>query len=442
MAVSSIALIGMQWGDEGKGKLIDALAPHADFVVRYQGGHNAGHTVIFYEDKKNETQKESVLHKLILHLLPCGVAHSNTQCVIANGVVIYLPALYEEINKIQKMGYDILTRLSISHYCSLILPSHIALDKAVEGQKEKSYNIGTTCRGIGPAYEDHYARRAIKLKDIESYDFEPRLKSILDYHSYLLGYYNVFKKFDHTKIIAQIYEIYNEIKHTIVDTTDLLQNAVKNNRKIIWEGAQGCGLDVHHGTYPFVTSSATNIGGIFSGSGISHKNIQAVIGVVKGYATRVGGGPFATELKDHDGKKLQELGNEFGSTTGRPRRCGWLDLQYLKRAVQINGVDGLFVTKLDVLGNFDEIKLYVGANERNKQIKAHSQLEYETMPGWMGNDISKIRDYTQLPDLLRSFIERIETLTQVPVWGLSVGPSREQLIIRQDKCPSLQAWVF
>ena len=458
MVISRLALLGMQWGDEGKGKLIDVLAERADFVVRYQGGHNAGHTVIFYEDEQdaNIGGPTNIPRKMVLHLLPCGVAHKNAHCVIANGVILSLPALQEEIRKIHGVGYDILPRLSISRDCSLVLPSHIALDKMAEAKLSKSNkSIGTTCRGIGPAYEDHYARRAIKLKDVAAPNFDERLKSLLDYHNFLLrNYYGGGDScsFDYKEVGDEMRDIYQKIKPTIKDTVALLQSAVENNKKIIWEGAQGCGLDVNHGTYPFVTSSATCIGGLFTGSGVSHKSVEQVVGIVKAYATRVGEGPFATELNDADGKMLQEKGNEFGSTTGRPRRCGWLDLEYLKRSVQLNGVDGIFLTKADVLDGFTNIKLRMGERMGGKQ--EHSQNkhgatseqnlddeEYESMPGWQ-QDISKIREYEELPAALKNFVCRIECEIGVPVWGVSVGAQRSQLIVRQDKCPQLKGWLF
>ena len=436
MVISRLALLGMQWGDEGKGKLIDVLAERADFVVRYQGGHNAGHTVIFSEDGQdaNIGGPTNIPRKMVLHLLPCGVAHKNTHCVIANGVILSLPALQEEIRNIHGIGYDILPRLSISQDCSLVLPSHIALDKMAEAKLSKSNkSIGTTCRGIGPAYEDHYARRAIKLKDVAASNFDERLESLLDYHNFLLcNYYGGgdSSSFDYQKVGDEMRDIYQKIKPAVKDTVALLQSAVENNKKIIWEGAQGCGLDVNHGTYPFVTSSATCIGGLFTGSGVSHKSVEQVVGITKAYATRVGEGPFATELNDADGKMLQDKGNEFGSTTGRPRRCGWLDLEYLKRSVKLNGVDGIFLTKADVLDGFTNIKFRVGDDN-----------QYESMSGWQ-QDISNIQEYEELPAELKNFVHRIESEIGIPVWGVSVGAQRSQLIVRQDKCPQLKGWLF
>ncbi len=436
MVISRLALLGMQWGDEGKGKLIDVLAERADFVVRYQGGHNAGHTVIFSEDEQdaNVGGPTNIPRKMVLHLLPCGVAHKNTHCVIANGVILSLPALQEEIRNIDGIGYDILPRLSISQDCSLVLPSHIALDKMAEAKLSKSNkSIGTTRRGIGPAYEDHYARRAIKLKDVASSNLDERLESLLDYHNFLLrNYYDGADtgSFDYKEVGDEMRGIYQKIKPAVKDTVALLQSAVENNKKIIWEGAQGCGLDVNHGTYPFVTSSATCIGGLFTGSGVSHKSVEQVVGITKAYATRVGEGPFATELNDADGKMLQDKGNEFGSTTGRPRRCGWLDLEYLKRSVKLNGVDGIFLTKADVLDGFTNIKFRVGDDNK-----------YESMPGWQ-QDISNIQEYEELPAGLKNFVHRIESEIGIPVWGVSVGAQRSQLIVRQDKCPQLKGWLF
>ena len=422
-----IAILGMQWGDEGKGKLIDALAisSYIDYVVRYQGGHNAGHTVIF-----NDPDKPSMAQKIVLHLLPSAITHPNSRCVIANGVVVYLLALMDEINMVrQTLGDDFSffrQRLFVGKDCPLILPSHIALDKEAERKRSKKA-IGTTCRGIGPAYEDYYARRAIKIDYIKDADFGDRLKELMDYHNFLLARFYNAATLDYHKTYTEITEQYTKLQEMVnfVDTTNLLQLAAADpNKRILFEGAQGCGLDVHHGTYPFVTSSATCVGGIFSGSGVSYRELDEVIGVAKVYTTRVGEGPFPTEIKGPNGKKMREIGREFGSSTGRARRCGWLDAAYLRYAGKLNGVRALILTKMDVMDSFPTIKLCVDYDENGKPA-------YKTLKGWQ-QSTTEINNYEELPEQAKALVTAIEETTRIEVVGLSVGPERSQLIMRRE----------
>lgn len=432
-SIQRIAVLGMQWGDEGKGKFIDALASSTDieYVVRYQGGHNAGHTVVIDQPDKQDSKPQ----KIVLHLLPSAIVHPQTKCVIANGTVVYLPALLKEIDTLlaatsidedEGTALFLKQRLFVSEDCPVILPSHIALDKVAETRRKQEV-IGTTCRGIGPAYEDYYARRAIKLQHIKQDNFANRLQELLDYHNFLLSKFYTTEQLDFQQVLDEMLEQYEQVSRYVnfTDTTAILQDAVAdNNKKILFEGAQGCGLDVHHGTYPFVTSSATCVGGIFSGSGISHRDLDEVVGVTKIYATRVGEGPFATEIAGAVGEKMQQIGDEFGSTTGRPRRCGWLDLVYLKRSVKLNGVGLLFLTKVDVMDSFAVIKLCTSYNADNTPT-------YEEFEGW-NQDTSGLSMYEELPQQLKNIISTIEDNVGAFVVGLSVGPERSKLIMRRE----------
>ena len=416
-----LALIGMQWGDEGKGKLIDALAHQTtiDYVVRYQGGHNAGHTVIF-NDKQGKEQK------LVLHLLPSAVMNPASACVIANGTVVYLPALTEEIAKVTKnlnaSDEELKQRLFISRDCPAILPSHLALDQAAE-KKRANKSIGTTGRGIGPAYEDYYARRGIKLHHFSDTDFGDKLKEVMDYHNFLLSKFYETDTVDYQKTYDELQQQFEQASRTanFVDTAELLQQAVSQaGTKILFEGAQGYGLDVHHGTYPYVTSSTTSIGGVLSGSGVCHKDIDSVLGVTKIYTTRVGEGPFPTELNDAVGEAIQKKGNEFGSTTGRARRCGWLDLAYLRKAVKLNGVEFLFLTKVDVFDELPKINMCLSYNDKGEPV-------YKEYPGWQ-TQTGAVTSYQDLPQQLKDIVSVIEQETGAKVIGLSVGPERTALI--------------
>lgn len=404
-----IALLGLQWGDEGKGKLIDQLAAQADIVVRYQGGHNAGHTVI-HQGKR-----------VVLHLLPSGLLNLNTHCVVAHGVALSLDALVEEMHVLGDKE-ELLSRLVISDSCPLLLPSHIALDRAAERKRKEA--IGTTCRGIGPAYEDYTARRSLQVKDVLNGEFMDKLRFLLDYHNFLLkDYYLSSATFDVAEIAQGLQEKIQFLRPAIKDTVDFLHQSKEEGRRVLLEGAQGCRLDLHQGTYPFVTSSNTSIGGVFIGSGLSPNDIDITIGVTKAYATRVGEGPFLTELSDEESTQLQQKGAEFGATTGRPRRCGWLDLVDLRRTARMNGITALLITKLDVLNDFARIPLCVGYDK--------GRPRYEEIGGWQ-TQLDYREPLDKQPPALRSFIDFIEDYVKIPVLGLSVGARRQEWIVKDE----------
>jgi|TARA_B110000008_G_scaffold207679_1_gene206485 adenylosuccinate synthase len=405
---NGIAILGAQWGDEGKGKIVDLLTEKCDAVVRFQGGHNAGHTLVV--DGKTT----------ILHLVPSGILHDNVKCIIGNGVVLSLDALSEEIEILEKNKINIDRRLLMSDNCPLILPVHIALDKAREKKKGKE-KIGTTGRGIGPAYEDKISRRGLRLGDLsdEKQSLE-KLTELLDYHNYILkNFYDseIFSPIQmHEKLILQ-YEAY---KDCIIDVPEYIEKLFNDNKKIVFEGAQGTLLDIDHGTYPYVTSSNTTVGGIFTGSGAAPKKLDYILAIVKAYTTRVGSGPFMTELFDNNGKILSERGHEVGATTGRERRCGWLDLVSLKRSIIINGFTGICLTKLDVLDAFKIIKVCIEYRDNKPVYK-----EYE---GWV-ESIAGIQDYNDLPSNAKKYIKDIEEFLNVPIDIISNGPGREENIV-------------
>jgi len=404
-----IAILGAQWGDEGKGKIVDLLTEKCDAVVRFQGGHNAGHTLVV----DNKTT--------ILHLVPSGILHDNVKCIIGNGVVLSLDALSEELEILEKNQVRIDGRLLISDNCPLILPVHIALDKARE-IKKGSDKIGTTGRGIGPAYEDKVSRRGLRLGDLSNPEVSlNKLEELLDYHNFVLkNYYNA-STFNANKMHEKLLMQYEVHKEHVIDVPEYVENLFISNKKVVFEGAQGTLLDIDHGTYPFVTSSNTTVGGIFTGSGVSPKKLDYILAIVKAYTTRVGSGPFMTELFDNDGKELSKRGHEFGATTGRERRCGWLDLVALKRTVIINGFTGICLTKIDVLDQLKEIKVCV-KYENNKPI-------YKVFKGWLKN-ISQINKYGDLPRNTKIYIEAIEKFLEVPIDIISNGPGRDESIIK------------
>ena len=407
----NIAILGAQWGDEGKGKIVDLLMEKSDAVVRFQGGHNAGHTLVV----DNKTT--------ILHLIPSGILHSDVQCIIGNGVVLSLDALTEEIEILKKNNIDVKGRLFISDKCPLILPIHIALDQARELKKGKE-KIGTTGRGIGPAYEDKISRRGIRLGDLANErSLYEKLKELLEYHNYILeNYYNA-KTFNHDKIFEELLTYYQSYEQYIIDAPLFIDKLFLNGKRLVFEGAQGSLLDIDHGTYPFVTSSNTTIGGIFTGSGISPKRVDYILAIVKAYTTRVGSGPFTTELFDENGKILSDRGHEFGATTGRERRCGWLDLVALKRSIIINGFTGICLTKLDVLDTLPKIKVCV-EYENNKP-------KYKEYKGWQ-KSISGIKKYSDLPENAKIYIQDIEEYLGIPIDIISNGPGREENIIKNN----------
>lgn len=426
----NVVVIGAQWGDEGKGKIVDWLTDHAQGVVRFQGGHNAGHTLVI--DGK----------KTVLHLIPSGILRNNVVCYIGNGVVISPQALLEEIDMLEQIGCNTSGRLRISEACPLILPYHNALDNAREMAKGVN-KIGTTGRGIGPAYEDKVARRAIRLQDLFHPDrFAIKLKEILDYHNFILKNYFHVAIVDFQKTRDETLLLAERIKPLIADVPRFLFEANKAGDNLLFEGAQGTLLDIDHGTYPFVTSSNCTAGAAATGSGIGPQMLGYILGITKAYTTRVGAGPFPTELNDDTGKRLAKRGNEFGATTGRPRRCGWFDAAALKRSIQINGVSGLCITKLDVLDGMETIRVGIGYKIINdcgiQELRdilpvgadelACCEPIYEEMPGWLDSTLG-ITDFEQLPRAARNYLERLELLCGVPISLISTGPNREETIL-------------
>ena len=403
----NILILGLQWGDEGKGKIVDFLSENINAVCRFQGGHNAGHTI-----KVNGEQT-------VLHLVPSGILHENINCLIGNGVVLALDALDKEINDLKAVGINFENRFFISSNCPLILPTHISIDKA----RDKDESIGTTGRGIGPAYEDKVGRRSVKLDDLaDEQKLREKLNIQVNYHNKLLK--NIYKK--DTQDVENIFDAILSYKHLFdnycVDSQSLVNNWITDSKSILFEGAQGSLLDIDHGTYPYVTSSNTTAGGVSTGLGIGPKYIDKIIGISKAYTTRVGEGPFLTELFDQDGEHLARKGNEFGATTGRPRRCGWLDLVSLKKTVFMNSVTDLCITKLDVLDELKEIKICVQYNNLGEPI-------YQTMEGWQ-SITEGISDYEMLPQNAKKYIEFIEKFIECKATTISTGPSRDQTIHR------------
>ncbi len=423
----NILIIGTQWGDEGKGKIVDWMTETASAVVRFQGGHNAGHTLVI--DGK----------KTVLHLLPSGILHKNVQCLIGNGVVVSPQALIKEITDLESFGVDVRSHLNISEACPLVLPYHAAMDLARESGNNK---IGTTGRGIGPTYEDKVARRAIRIQDLFAPDiFKTKLEANLDYYNFLLkNYYNV-EEVSFNQVLESTLSYADQIKPLVSDVSRKLFNLRTEGKKVIFEGAQGTLLDVDLGTYPYVTSSNCVAGAAATGSGISPKMIDYVIGIVKAYTTRVGSGPFPTELTDEIGSGLAKRGNEFGSTTGRARRCGWFDAAALKRAVQINGVDGLCVTKLDVMDGIEEIKICIGYKMNGKEydilpfgadLVVECEPIYETVPGWT-DSTAGITEYDKLPTNAIKYLKQIESIVGTKIDIISTGPDRRETILLNNK---------
>ncbi|MCP4298825.1 MAG: adenylosuccinate synthase [Proteobacteria bacterium] len=426
--MSNIIVVGSQWGDEGKGKLVDLLAEKADTVVRCQGGNNAGHTVMF-GDKT-----------FILHLIPSGMLHEGTKCIIGNGVVIDPTALIDEIEELRTLGIDCTGRLFVSDTASLIMPYHKLLDQARE-ERLKGKKIGTTGRGIGPAYEDKVGRIAIRFIEIENnssfkekvdqvvHDKNMILKHVLGYKGDLLDSNELFEQLLAQKATLESY---------ITNTVELVGDAIEAGENLLFEGAQGTFLDVDHGTYPFVTSSNTVAGSACAGSGIGPTKVDRVAAVVKAYTTRVGSGPFPAELFDDVGAHLSKVGHEFGATTGRPRRCGWFDACMLKQAVRVNGITDLAITKLDVLDGLKIIKICIGYKDArgnhhkvlpNKQsLQEEITPVYEELPGWEESSVG-ITEYEQLPENAKSYLNRIENLLNTPIFLISTGPKREETII-------------
>ena len=399
-------ILGLQWGDEGKGKIVDNLSETIDVVCRFQGGHNAGHTI------KVEGQKT------VLHLIPSGILHDNAKCLIGNGVVLALDALEKEIINLKEKSIKFNNRFYISSACALILPSHISIDKV----RDKKESIGTTGRGIGPAYEDKVGRRAIRFGDLgDEAILKEKVESLVGYHNRLLQ--DLYEHEPHD--VKEIFDYIMKYKHLYdefcVDSQDKMYEWIKSGKSILFEGAQGTLLDIDHGTYPYVTSSSTTAGGVSTGLGIGPKFIDRIIGISKAYTTRVGEGPFLTELFDKDGELLAKKGNEFGATTGRPRRCGWLDLVALKKAIFTNSVTNLCITKLDVLDETESIKVCV-EYDNDKPV-------YKVFDGWLSST-EGITEYSELPEKAKEYIEFIEEFAECSASIISTGPSRNQTISR------------
>jgi adenylosuccinate synthase len=428
----NVVVIGTQWGDEGKGKIVDWLTDHAQGVVRFQGGHNAGHTLVIQG------------RQTVLHLIPSGILRGDVACYIGNGVVISPQALLEEVDMLEQAGIDVRNRLRISEACPLILPCHSALDNARETARGLE-KIGTTGRGVGPAYEDKVARRAVRLQDLFHRDrFAAKLGEMLDYHNFVLKNYFHAPTVDFQQTMDDTLSLADRMKPMIADVPRLLFEANRAGSNLLFEGAQGTLLDIDHGTYPFVTSSNCIAGAATTGSGIGPQMLHYVLGITKAYTTRVGAGPFPTELDNDVGRHLARRGNEFGSTTGRPRRCGWFDAAALKRSIQINGVSGLCVTKLDVLDGVETLRLGVGykltGSDRPDEIHeilpvgadelARCEPVYEEMPGWAGSTVG-IKSFAKLPQAARNYLKRIEQVCEVPIDMISTGPDREETIVQR-----------
>jgi adenylosuccinate synthase len=424
-----VIIIGTQWGDEGKGKVVDLLTERAAAVARFQGGHNAGHTLVIGGKKT------------VLSLIPSGILHKNVQCLIGNGVVLSLEALFRESQMLIDTGVDVFARLRISPNCPLILPSHVALDKAREAARGANA-IGTTGRGIGPAYEDKVARRAVRVQDLfQREKFAAKLGEILDFHNFTLQHYFRQPTVDFQKTLDEQLSYAERVKPLVADVTLALANIRRDGGDVMFEGAQGAMLDIDHGTYPFVTSSNTTGGFAATGTGIGPREFDYVLGIVKAYTTRVGAGPFPTELFDEYGEHLSRVGHEFGAVTGRKRRCGWFDAVALRRSIIHSSVSGLCLTKLDVLDGLDALQICVGyRSKENGQSTVSSQPPlfadafadvepvYEEMPGWKESTIG-VTAYGALPENARAYLERLQELAGIPIDIISTGPDREQTII-------------
>ena len=412
--MNNIFLIGTHWGDEGKGKVVDVLSEKASACVRFQGGHNAGHTLVI-KDKK-----------FILHLIPSGILRDNVKSVIGNGVVISVDALMSEINELRAAGISLEGKLFISQNCHIILPSHIALDKAREIRLGKK-SIGTTGRGIGPCYEDKVSRKGIRFLDLQNPDiFHKKLSSLMEYHNFLLKEYFHESPIEVNNVEDEIFKKYEEVSSFIIDTDEYINDLCKLGG-VLFEGAQGTMLDIDHGTFPYVTSSNTTLPGVVSGTGVNMGLIKYGLGITKAYSTRVGHGPFPSELKNEIGMKIGEIGGEVGATTGRTRRCGWLDLKVLKKSIRINNLSGIALTKIDVLDQFDEISICTNYGNINYETFEVQDLEFITLPGWQSSTVG-IREFDKLPINAKKYIETIENLANTSVDIISTGPARDQII--------------
>ncbi|MGD9952553.1 MAG: adenylosuccinate synthase [Burkholderiales bacterium] len=427
-AARNVVVVGTQWGDEGKGKIVDWLTDRAQGVVRFQGGHNAGHTLVIGGKKT------------VLHLIPSGILRQEVDCFIGNGVVVSPQALVEEMDELQAAGVPgVEARLCISEACPLILPYHAALDAAREASRG-AQKIGTTGRGIGPAYEDKVARRAIRVQDLfRPVRFAEKLKGLLDYHNFVLTQYHGQPAVDFQKTLEEALALAPRFAPLVADVPRALYHANRAGKNLLFEGAQGSLLDIDHGTYPYVTSSNCVAGAAAAGAGIGPMHLHYVLGITKAYTTRVGSGPFPTELSDDIGEQLRQRGQEFGATTGRPRRTGWFDAAALKRSIQLNGLSGLCITKLDVLDGVESVKLCVGYRIEGELSEilpvGAEELErcepvYEELPGWKESTVG-IKEYDGLPRAARDYLRRIEALAGVPIDIISTGPDRDETIVRR-----------
>jgi adenylosuccinate synthase len=424
----NVVVLGTQWGDEGKGKIVDLLTESAAAVVRFQGGHNAGHTLVI--DGK----------KTVLHLIPSGVLRKGVECIIGNGVVLAPDALLEELEMLEKEGVPATERLKLSEACQLILPYHVALDMAREKARGNKA-IGTTGRGIGPAYEDKISRRGLRLGDmLDTERFTDKLKEVMEYHNYALKNYFKAEEVSYEKVLEDSLRMAEILRPMVIDVPHTLHQMRKDGKNIMFEGAQGTLLDIDHGTYPYVTSSSTTAGGACTGSGVGPKNIDYILGITKAYTTRVGSGPFTTELFDDIGAHIADIGKEQGATTGRNRRCGWLDVVVLRRAMQINSITGICVTKMDVLDELETIKICVAYELDGVRLEvppintpdfARCMPVYEEHPGWMSKTFG-ITKYEDLPEKAKAYLKRMEELLETPIDIISTGPDRDHTMILRN----------
>ena len=415
--MSNVFLVGTHWGDEGKGKVVDVLSENVAGCVRFQGGHNAGHTLVINNEKT------------ILHLIPSGILRDNVKSIIGNGVVVSLEALDKELTDLKEKGVSINNKLYISELCHVILPTHIALDLAHEKSLGKE-SIGTTGRGIGPTYEDKVARRGIRLIDFfDKINLESKIKKSIDYHNFLLKNYYNDSEVSLDDVMSSIMPIFDKIKKYICDVTPLILD-LNESSNIIFEGAQGTLLDIDHGTYPYVTSSNTTLAGLISGTGIGVDKVNYSLGITKAYTTRVGHGPFPSELTNKLGEDIAKWGGEVGATTGRARRCGWLDIKILKKSIELNRINGIALTKLDVLDKLDKIKICTSYDKLDLKHNAND-IEYIEIDGWKTSTIGAT-SFDELPENAKVYIKKIEELANIEVVMISTGPARDQIIIMKD----------
>jgi len=424
----NVIVVGTQWGDEGKGKIVDLLTEKAEVVVRFQGGHNAGHTLVINGEKT------------VLHLIPSGILREHVQCVIGNGVVLAPDALIKEMDKLIDSGVPVEQRLSLSNACPLIMPYHVALDIAREKKRGKQA-IGTTGRGIGPAYEDKVARRGLRLGDLVSGEnFKEKLAEVMEYHNFALKHYYNVEELDVDTVYAEMMSYRDRLAPMMIDAIQLLDDSRKAGKHLMFEGAQGMMLDIDHGTFPFVTSSNTTAAAAASGSGVGPNCFTDVVGIVKAYTTRVGAGPFPTELDDENGQHLGTVGHEFGATTGRQRRCGWFDAVLMRRSRQVNGLTSLCLTKLDVLDGLKEIKVCIAYDYKGQRLEVapvgadvlqECTPIYETLPGWE-KPTNGVQSYEELPKEAIDYINRLAELVDVPIEIVSTGPDRAETMVLRD----------